>query len=710
MTSLSPGSIFDSNYEIVENLGSGGMGSVYRARQLGIDRIIAIKVMHPRYCRDINALKRFQREAKTISILAHPNIVSVYSLGCSEETFYLVMELVDGESLSQILEKRGRLLPQDALPLLLQICDAMIHAHKQQVLHRDLKPDNVMIVNKDAAIAKVVDFGLSRLLGHERSDRLTRTGEVVGDVRYMSPEQCHGEDLDARSDIYSFGCLMYELLTGAAPFMADDPVAIMRQHISNEPEPFSRKLELPHSIEAIVFTAMAKSPSDRFESFEAVAEALRDFQKSPDKAIPSPQWSGARGKVLSGKILTAIVLVVVAVLAGTSVFMVQADAGKILFAKLRYSFAANEEDKICYAIEIASSLESRQEFTESEYFYREARKLGVAANQPSVTLRCDDSLARILIQANKIDEAANLLEESLKQGQKTLRSGQSAEAIFDPLKALLNTYSRLNPQRAQIQAHEIAETYFSKNMAARASDLLSSLATPETDRINVLNLIMLGTLSLTRQNEQEAQKYFDRAIQAVPAGRGRLDCLQMISELAVSSGAHALAISYLEDELALEDKRGGRIRKIHEAIADCYFNLKNYKLAAKHYAAVISSIKSDSSAPKSTADLAKALDLRAQCDLLTGQYADAARGFGEELQVLESLSPPPEKYIAGASAYAGLALKGQGKLNDASLAFDRAEMVIQKSEKPQEMRDLQQIIQQGRKEIAARSARAARQK
>lgn len=258
ITRLQPGTILDGKYEITGYLGRGGMGSVYRAVHTQLGNEVAIKVLHPRFAQDQVQLSRFQREAQIISGLHHKNILTVRAFSLWEGHAYMAIEFVNGESLREFVNERGPLKVEIAIPMLVQICDAMEFAHKHDVLHRDLKPDNVLVVKTDGAIpdVKVVDFGLAKLVGNEDMQKLTRTGQVVGDPHYMSPEQCQGMELDARSDIYSFGCLMYEVFAGCRAFQSESPVSTMYQHLQSDPAPLAKPLGLPAPLEAIVFRAI----------------------------------------------------------------------------------------------------------------------------------------------------------------------------------------------------------------------------------------------------------------------------------------------------------------------------------------------------------------------------------------------------------------------------------------------------------------------
>lgn len=292
---LEIGTVVDGKYLITGYLGRGGMGSVYRARHGNLGNEVALKTMHWHCVTDANSVTRFRREAHIISELRHRNILSVYAFGEWDGLQYIAMEFIKGNSLRDYIVDRVSLSPSEAMPYLVQICDAMTHAHTHGVLHRDLKPDNVLVEIDSAGnqTVKVVDFGLAQLLSDAEMQRLTRTGMVVGDPHYMSPEQAQGLQLDTRSDIYAFGCLMYEVLSGEKPFDGDTAVATLFKQVSAEPVPFAEKLGLPSALEAIAFKAMEKKPDDRYASFEELAAQIRLVEANPSIKIerkhrPSP--------------------------------------------------------------------------------------------------------------------------------------------------------------------------------------------------------------------------------------------------------------------------------------------------------------------------------------------------------------------------------------------------------------------------------------
>jgi eukaryotic-like serine/threonine-protein kinase len=281
------GTLLDNRYEILEVLGGGGMGLVYKARHNLMKRIVAIKMLHKQFVGTGDALKRFQQEAQASSCLSLPNILTVYDFGLTPDGQpYMVMDYLDGYSLSDLLAKEGHLPVERSINIFVQACTALAHAHEKGVLHRDLKPSNIMLVNfeNQKDFVKIVDFGIAKLLTRQGADaeQLTKTGEVFGSPLYMSPEQCRGKVLDARSDIYSVGCVMYKTLSGAPVFSGEELIELLFKQMSDAPAPFSEicpELKIPSELEEIVFKALAKEPENRYQSMNELRGVLRQLQK-----------------------------------------------------------------------------------------------------------------------------------------------------------------------------------------------------------------------------------------------------------------------------------------------------------------------------------------------------------------------------------------------------------------------------------------------
>jgi serine/threonine-protein kinase len=256
-------------YELGPVLGQGGMAKVHQGLDRQLGRQVAIKVLAPPFDRDREFVERFQREARAAAGLSHPNIVAVFDSGSDDGTHYIVTELVEGETLADRLRRDGPMPQAEAVAVAVDIARALAAAHERGLIHRDIKPGNVMLL-PDARV-KVVDFGIARAAG---SDTLTNTGVVLGSTAYLSPEQASGQPVDERADLYALGCVLYEMLTGRVPFSADTPIATMYRHVNEDPPPPSTFAPIPSELEDIVMRALEKDPKRRFASASELEAAL----------------------------------------------------------------------------------------------------------------------------------------------------------------------------------------------------------------------------------------------------------------------------------------------------------------------------------------------------------------------------------------------------------------------------------------------------
>lgn len=273
---LTKGQKINDRYEIIKTIGEGGMANVYLAEDTILERKVAIKVLRGDLSNDEKFIRRFKREALSVSNLSHPNIVEVYDVGEEDGNYYIVMEYIEGKTLKQLLQKRGALTLTEVIDIMSQLTDGLAHAHEAYIIHRDIKPQNIMI--EDNGRIKITDFGIAMALN---STQLTQTNSVMGSVHYLPPEQANGKGSTVKSDIYSLGILMYELLTGSVPFKGDTAVEIALKHMKEKiPSVRKQNPTIPQSVENIILKATAKNPKNRYDS---VREMYNDLQTALER-------------------------------------------------------------------------------------------------------------------------------------------------------------------------------------------------------------------------------------------------------------------------------------------------------------------------------------------------------------------------------------------------------------------------------------------
>lgn len=270
--------ILENRYELIQKIGSGGMAVVYQAYDTSLDRQVAVKLLREEYIDNPDFIRQFQREAKAVAKLSHQNIVNIYDFGTSDDLMYLVMEYVDGCTLKELITKNGPLPIQQVLDYSIQICYGMAQAHSHNIVHKDIKPHNIMIDRNH--IAKITDFGIAQAINHLT---VTHNSGVLGSAHYFSPEQARGEQVSFESDIYSLGIVLYEMLTGKVPFTGENPVSVALKHMQERPPSLRvARRDIPLELELVVLQALEKNPANRFQSMEEMAEALLQVQKFVD--------------------------------------------------------------------------------------------------------------------------------------------------------------------------------------------------------------------------------------------------------------------------------------------------------------------------------------------------------------------------------------------------------------------------------------------
>ncbi|WP_042200783.1 Stk1 family PASTA domain-containing Ser/Thr kinase [Paenibacillus camerounensis] len=257
-------------YQVIERVGAGGMALVYRAHDILLNRNVAIKVLRNQFVHDEEFIRRFRREAQSAASLSHPNVVSIYDVGQEEDVHYIVMEYIEGKNLNEIIKERAPLQVDEAIRIASQICDALDHAHQSQIIHRDIKPHNILIGRNGRV--KVTDFGIARAV---TSTTITQTGSVVGSVHYFSPEHAKGVTTGEKSDLYSLGIVLYQMLTGVLPFLGESPISVALKHLQEEfEEPRILNPLIPQSVENVILRSMRKNPDERYQSAKQMLQDL----------------------------------------------------------------------------------------------------------------------------------------------------------------------------------------------------------------------------------------------------------------------------------------------------------------------------------------------------------------------------------------------------------------------------------------------------
>ncbi len=382
------GQTLSENTEILSAIGQGASGTVYKARQMPLGRIVAVKILQTQLVSDLDKVRRFEREAKALSQLQHPNVVSIFDFGLLPRP-YMLMEYVDGQKMEDVLET-GMLPFETACKIGIQICEALQAAHEQNIVHRDLKPANIMLLKSidietedESFQVKVLDFGLAKLIQESEAESpdLTKTGEIVGSPPYMSPEQCLGQTPDARSDIYSLGCILYELMTGSRPFSAHSAAEYMNKHSLEDPPPFlstNPKLVLPQLIEDVVLKTLLKDPDRRQQTMSELKNDLQNcLEAGTASGIKRLKRRKAKRKLVRARI--ALMAGTVA-LVSAGIFVYQCFPQALPESLFKQTFAAGEkalaEKDYAYAedqFKKAASMSQQFDFKNKEGLYFSCR-------------------------------------------------------------------------------------------------------------------------------------------------------------------------------------------------------------------------------------------------------------------------------------------------------------------------------------------------
>lgn len=489
------GEIFDDKYEIELILGSGGNGTVYKARQLDCDRILALKVLNQAAALDKEYRDRFMREAKALSQLSHANIVTVYFLAISaDEQPYLAMEYIEGESLRSMLMRLERLPVLRALQIASEIAKAMHFVHQHNIVHRDLKPENVLITQTPQAdTVKLVDFGLARVTG-QGEQKLTSTGQLMGTSKYMSPEQCLGKKVDFRSDIYSLSLCIYEMLTGTPPYDADNSVGLLYKQI-NEPTPEIRpqQVDLFHpQLNALISRGMEKDPQQRFSSMQEMADQIDNALAQLTGSKPGLCW------LTNSRIIQALTIVTACSLVCTVPFLFQRNN-----SPAPTNSARNQKDKV-ETRKLVALLEEKAIFKRKQGLLEEAEKLytKIIRLDPRELGASGQEQERIYYGLAECQERLLQFTNAEKNLLKALELNQS----FANESKVAQIYSELGQCKYKTGEAEAAIKFYEKSLNTPINkQMVQPARTAQT-------LIYLGEVFESKGKKEEAEANYKKAL------------------------------------------------------------------------------------------------------------------------------------------------------------------------------------------------------
>jgi serine/threonine-protein kinase len=520
---ISPGVVLDGKYQLLRLLGEGGMGQVFEAEHLGIEKRVAVKVLHERVLHDQVAVERFRREAKIMGGLGHPNIVGVSDYGVTAEgNYYLVMELLDGGSLGAKIADRGSISPEEIVDIMIPVCQGLTAAHAAEVVHRDLKPDNIFLTHKGP---RIVDFGIAKRADMEdRESSLTKTGNICGTVEYISPEQLGGQPTDHRVDIYTAGLIIYEALTGVTPFKGRNIAETMNRIMSDKvvsPRKRTGNANIPRMLEEVCLKAMAREPGKRFQTAEEMRCALERIRSATRPShITGTEFIAPQPKVRTVGVLlslSAAMLVLAAV-----IYFTRRPAEE--------DFTSGE-DRTPSAAALSSS---NQKESASSLPSAENEKPVLKDIAEPTTTHPGDPSAKIVDTEEKSSKipppeplknpdvpaktAAMEVEDHLKLGEKFIAVGD-----FDNAARHFETAARLDPRESRAW-FGLGRTAFEQSNSAKAVTMIQKALKLDPGRYKWR--IFLGTVYISSGNRDQAVKEWERVLATRPENKEAKDRLK----------------------------------------------------------------------------------------------------------------------------------------------------------------------------------------
>ena len=605
------GTIIAGKYEVLSVIGGGAMGLVYKARHTLMKRVVAVKVLRPNMALDETTVSRFQKESEALSVLDHPNILKVFDFGLNEQGQpYLVTDYLEGDTLADILNKDEFIDHKRAVELFKQASSALSHAHKNGVIHRDMKPSNIMLVMDDEGDEKVkiLDFGIAKVTDDtESSTQLTKTGEVFGSPLYMSPEQCRGKKLDARSDIYSVGCVLYRSLVGTPPIIGQDLIECLYKHVNEDPAPFADAMpgnNIPPALEALVMKCLMKDPTLRFQTMSELRDALLMVEDKNSMEMTGQSFAPSAAPVAPASPKQAPVSTTEPT---TELTKPPSDSS---IAETLEDNQPEERRKAQAKVTTSSTTEEKEEeFDKEKILALLQNKKVIAAVASVVALIVIVPVVGGLMSSNQdsgkshSDRPGNKYDEYLQTGVDEYESGDYFEARTNFYKAYTYAKKKKMPKNKTANAlHHLiaasAESHEYDMAASYLKDLEKIAGVKKTDDVpttqeaaevyfNKALLMMYGR----KQNLKTAQKLIQNARNFYEAHEGFsadiMRCLSTLGQIKILEGDFEAASAYMRQAvmLAKEDPTVSQLEMAlrMDGLGDAFILLTNRSSGRVNY-------------------------------------------------------------------------------------------------------------------------------